>query len=124
MSNIAEKDHLLRKYVDNTLRAGMKRLIVLHSIKKHRTYPYALLKVLKKSDHIVIRKITKSEIYNILNSLEKKGLVKGELKRVGQKMQKMYHITPSGNAVLLETKGIIVKYLHELKILIADEFNE
>jgi len=89
-------------------------LKLLKCINDGEMYPYALLKDFKESKFGKF-KITKSDIYNAIASLEKKRYIK-IAKRKGAK--KYYRITSDGKEVLKESKKILLQTLHDIsKIL-------
>ena len=89
-------------------------LKLLKCINDGEMYPYALLKDFKESKFGKF-KITKSDIYNAIASLEKKRYIK-IAKRRGAK--KYYRITSDGKEVLKESKKILLQTLHDIsKIL-------
>jgi len=89
-------------------------LKLLKCINDGEMYPYALLKDFKESKFGKF-KITKSDIYNAIASLEKKRYIK-IAKRRGAK--KYYRITNEGKYVLKESKKILLQTLHDIsKIL-------
>jgi len=89
-------------------------LKLLKCINDGEMYPYAMLKDFKESKFGKF-KITKSDIYNAIASLEKKRYIK-IAKRKGAK--KYYRITSDGKEVLKESKKILLQTLHDIsKIL-------
>ena len=89
-------------------------LKLLKCINDGEMYPYALLKDFEES-RFGRFKVTKSDIYNAIASLEKKRYIK-IAKRKGAK--KYYRITNEGKYVLKESKKILLQTLHEIsKIL-------
>lgn len=112
----------MEKYIDGTFISGATKLIILGKIKHRSTYPYELYKQLKAHHFSPIRKISKSDVYNTLNALENKGLVRSESRLSGSKVQKKYSITPKGARVAKEAKKILAEHLSDIKRLIAYEF--
>lgn len=112
----------VHRYIDNTFKSGILKFVVLNSLSRQSTYPYELFKKLKKVNFGVLKDIQKSEIYNTLNSLEAKGLVKGESRLSGSKVQKEYRITSRGMKVALRARKIMVRNVSSIKRLIAYEF--
>ncbi len=111
-----------RRYIDETFVNGVAKLIILGKIRHHSTYPYEIYKQLRKHHFGPVKGISKSGIYNILNSLEKRGLVISESRLSGSKVQKKYSITNDGRRVSREAKIILTNHLNEIKRLINHEF--
>ncbi len=111
-----------RSYIDETFVNGVAKLIILGKVKHHSTYPYEIYKQLKKHHFGPVNCISKSGVYNILNSLEKNGLVSSEPTLFGSKVQKKYSITNDGKRVSSEAKVILTNHLNEIKKLINHEF--
>jgi len=89
-------------------------LKLLKCISNDEMYPYALLKDFEES-RFGRFKVTKSDIYNAIASLEKKRYIK-IAKRKGAK--KYYRITNEGKNVLKESKKILLQTLRDIsKIL-------
>jgi DNA-binding PadR family transcriptional regulator len=110
-----------RKYLDETMRKGIASIVVLIHIKKKSNYPYALMKAFKRSHHPILANMDKSQIYNILNALERDGFVKSRTKRVGGKSQKVYSVTPKGDAIVSSFKELFSRFVLEAKALIKSE---
>lgn len=113
-----------RKHLDGPMRRGIASIIVLHHIGKRSNYPYALLKTFKQSHHPILANMDKSQVYNILNALERDGFVKSRMKRIGGKTQKVYSITPKGEAVVSSFRELFSRFVLEAKGLIKSEFSE
>ena len=89
-------------------------LKLLKCISNDEMYPYAMLKDFEES-RFGRFKVTKSDIYNAIASLEKKRYIK-IAKRKGAK--KYYRITNEGKNVLKESKKILLQTLRDIsKIL-------
>jgi len=111
------------KYLDETMRKGMVSIVLLMLIKKKSTYPYAMMKAFKKSHHEMLRRMNKSQVYNILGALERDGFVKSRIKRAGLKEQKVYSTTKKGDAVASSFGKIFLRFFEEAKSLIKSEFS-
>ena len=112
------------KYLDETMRKGMVSIVLLMHIRKKSNYPYALMKTFKKSHHGILRRMNKSQVYNVLAALERDGFVRSRTRRVGLKEQKFYSITKKGNAVAASFRKIFLRFFEDAKILIRSEFSE
>lgn len=117
-----ETEPWIEKHIDSTFVNGVTKLIILGKISHKSTYPYELFKQLKKHHFGPVTDISKSDVYNVLNALESRGLVRSESKLSGAKVQKKYSITPKGAKVAKEAKKILTNHLDDIKKLIAYEF--
>lgn len=112
-------------YVDETMKKGIVSAIVIHHIKKNKgTYPYALMKEFKKSRHPFLSAMDKSQVYNLLNTLEHDGFVKSKASLVGSKVQKVYSVTPKGSAYASSFMKIFSGFISSAKELVRREFSE
>lgn len=114
----------VKGHVDRSFRKGVLNIIILNSIKKDNMHPYALLQKLKKARNPMVRYVKKSDVYNAINAMEKKGFVKGVAKLHGSVVQKKYRLTRYGERVVGESKKILAGHIAEMKKLIKAEFNE
>lgn len=119
-----EKDGELdiHRYVDDAFKSGILKFVILNAVCRKSTYPYDLYKRLKKVNFGILKDINKSEVYNILNSLEGKGLVKGASHLTGSKVQKEYRITKSGYRAAMRSRKVMAKNVSNIKRLIKYEF--
>lgn len=115
-------DGSIKKYIDERFVRGVTGLFIMASIKKKSTYPYALAKSLKGSKLEIFSGITKNDVYNILNSLEKKGYLKSMVVKGSSRSQKLYSITPGGRRVAEMAKKLLIKHIDATKKLIEKEF--
>ncbi len=102
-------------YIYNAFRHGLINIWLLKMIGKKRTYPYALVKTLKASKSEMLRRLSRCDIYNTLNALEKRGLVCSRPVFSGAKMRKEYRLTPRGRRLVREADSV--------RQQILDEFN-
>ena len=116
--DIREEVH---KYVDSTFKSGILKFIVLNALSKRSTYPYELYKRLRKVDFGMLRNVQKSEVYNVLNSLEAKGLVRSATHLIGAKVQKEYSATKEGRRVAVRSRKVMARNMMNVKRLIAYE---
>ena len=115
-------DESIKKYIDEKFVRGVTGLFIIASIKKKSTYPYALVKSLKGSKMEMFSGITKNDVYNILNSLEKKGYLKSRVVKGFSRAQKLYSITPGGRRVAETEKKLLIRHIDATKKLIEEEF--
>ena len=106
------------KHIDSSLRNWMLKFVILNKVSRKEIYPYDLYKKLKETDIPVFKGIKKSEVYNVFNSLESKGLIKGEAKMSGKRMQKEYTITKKGSGVNAMIKKKMKKNIENIKMLV------
>ena len=112
----------MHRFVDETFKGGILKFATLNMINKHHTYPYKLYKKMKTFHFGVLSHVEKSEVYNALNSLETKGLVKSRIHLKGSKVQKEYSLTPIGKKVLTRSRKAMLANLRNIKKLINYEF--
>ncbi len=95
---------------------------ILRSIRDPKgTNPYTLWKELEKKSYFVRfgkKGNLKSEIYNMINSLEKSGHIKSIQKIENGRLKNYYTLTAKGRKVLLSAKGIFKKHFNELDALL------
>jgi DNA-binding PadR family transcriptional regulator len=112
--------------IDKGMKKGILKVMVLSYIATKKTYPYALLKKMNEftsihAGHSAFGDITKSDMYNIVSSLEKGGFVRSRTQLKGNKVQKMFAITTKGNAVIKNKNRIIGNMIKELTMLVKEE---
>ncbi len=110
--------------IDKKILKGMHTMIVLTHIEKKSTYPYALLKRFRASRHPMLSGISKSELYNILGSLEHQGYVRGKVVLAGSKVQKVYSITPKGDDVAKSFRRVFFSFIRSASKIITGAFSE
>ncbi len=105
--------------IGSSMKKGILKLMLMRAIAKGNDYPYAILKILKQHRHVPFQ-ITKNEIYNALNALEKRGYVKSSSALIGGKVQKHYKLTPQGRSMVHRSKRIILQLIKEMKLLVSE----
>ncbi|MDE1857329.1 MAG: PadR family transcriptional regulator [Candidatus Micrarchaeota archaeon] len=110
------------RMIDDNLRKGIANVIVLKQLQRDKTYPYAMLKKFRQSKHRIMQDITKSDIYNILNSLEKEGFVKSRVVSGGPRPQRSYTLTKKGRRVVLRAGRILRDMITSMRALVLSEF--
>lgn len=78
---------------------------LLWYISKNRTYGYELIKRLDAEEKF--RVVSASQMYPMLKSLTKQGLVSVEREMQGRRARKVYRITAAGRAALAKAKKCI-----------------
>ncbi len=116
-----DKDALFKKF-DAAMMHGALKLIVLAHLRDSGTYPYAMLKHFKGSGHSFLAGMGKSEMYNIINSLEKEGFVSYRIVKKGARSQKHYALTPKGRKVIGTSKQIMTRAMGDFRKLVKSEF--
>ncbi len=111
-----EYDKDLDNYVYSAFRHGLINIWLLKIIGKHETYPYALVKACSKSRSKILKRFGKSDVYNALNALEKRGLVRSAARLRGARLRKEYRLTAKGRRLLYT--------VDKVRKQIMDEFNE
>ena len=107
----------IRKTVESSLRNWMLKSIILNKVSRKESYPYDFYKKLKEADISLFKGVKKSEVYNVFNSLESKGLIKGEAKMSGKRMQREYAITKKGARVNAMIRRKMKKNIENIKML-------
>lgn len=102
-------------HADKDVMKGIVSMIILNHVREKRVYPYALLKMFRKSPHMMMHTLGKSDIYNVFDSLEHKGLVRSRAVLVGSKVQKRYEITRKGASFLNEVRRIRGQLINLIK---------
>lgn len=115
------KDSIFKR-LDAAMMHGALKFIVLAHISDSGAYPYALLKHFRDSGHSRFAHIGKSEMYNIINSLEKEGFVSHRVVKKGARLQKHYALTPKGRKVLSTSKQILTRAMDDFRKLVKSEF--
>ncbi len=110
--------------LDRDMAKGIMKIVVLSCIKKSKTYPYALLRQMKKHGSPIADLVSKSDVYNITTALERDGFIRGRTKLSGKKALKIYTITEKGAKVVRNKDIIFKRTFDDFRKLIRDEFNE
>ena len=116
-------DAEIRNHIDKSFMSGILKLMILRKIKHGNDYPYSIMKEFECNPHAPMKNITKNDVYNTLNALEKGGYVKSSSRKMGNKIQKRYVLTASGRKMVIKSRKAIIKHIKEAKKLVA-EFNE
>ncbi len=111
-------------YFDSAFRRGIAKVIILNYLAKHKSHPYAILKGLKKVPSPAIARLSKSDIYNIISSLENEGYITSRVLLSGAKAKKIYTVTAKGGKVAHNSKRILLRHILAMKNLVKEEFNE
>lgn len=113
-------------HLDKEMKRGIAKVIILSYIRQNKTYPYAVLKFLKSAKlmhgHTEFENYTKSDIYNMIASLEKDGYIRSKTQMKGNKVQKIFSLTAKGESVVKNKDRIFVGMIKEMKRLIEEEF--
>ncbi len=108
---------------DRAVARGVAKIIILSYIRKTKTYPYELLKHIRKRNGYLADFVTKNDIYNMTMALEKGGFIKSRTKLSGNKVQKIYTITSKGERIVKHKDRLIGNMILEIKRLVKEEFN-
>jgi DNA-binding PadR family transcriptional regulator len=115
-------------YEDKDIRKGMLKIMILGYVRKHRTYPYQLLKAIRSLTALhgnnMCRHLTKNDVYNLTNSLENAGYLKSKVVLNGNKAKKVFTLTRRGKTVVKNKDKIISYMVVEMKRLAKEEFND
>ncbi|RLI75963.1 PadR family transcriptional regulator [Archaeoglobales archaeon] len=113
MYNVKERVEKAMKKLKKELRSGIYSYLVLSFLHKNRKmHGYAIR---KEFERVSNGKVVPSEgaLYDILKSLQKLKLIKGEWVEAGGRLRRCYEITSFGKQVLEETK-VEIELLKEL----------
>lgn len=117
---ISESQSISR--VNTGLRNEILKMILLLYLEKHVEYPYSLLKSLRARKISMLESMTKNDLYNALNSLEKQGLIKGKSLKMGLVTHRHYRLTLSGREIAGMYKKNMIKSILEVKKFIERKF--
>ncbi len=102
-----------KNFIDDKLKHTILMVRVLHLLKTNKkAYPYDLLKRMKDKRNPIFCDLDKNDVYNAMNALEAKDLIK-YISAKGDK--KYYKITLKGITLLKSSKLLLVKHLRELQ---------
>jgi DNA-binding PadR family transcriptional regulator len=68
----------------------------------------------------MLASLTKNDLYNAINSLEKRGFIRSRPIMKGLIMQKHYELTQKGRRVVRESKRIMIRYFLEVKKMMRE----
>ncbi len=91
-----------RKAFERHIVRHMFPTFLLWYISKHKAHGYGLIKQLESEEGF--RVVTASQIYPVLKSLMKRGLISQELAMQGRRARKVYRITRKGAAALAQAR--------------------
>jgi DNA-binding PadR family transcriptional regulator len=117
-----KNNDFLRMGLDASFRQSMLKIMVMGHLKRHGAYPYAMLKHFKSVGWPGLSKLKKSDIYNVINSLEEEGFVRYSVFMDGARMHKRYRLTAKGMKVMKASKRIGLRALADVRRLIESEF--
>ena len=109
-----------RKHMDKAMRGGLMKLVLMRAIARANDYPYAMLKALRCHKHLPFGAVTKNEVYNALNALEKRGYMRSKSILAKGKVQKHYTLTAQGRSVVRRSRRIILQLIKEMKLLVSE----
>ena len=72
------------------------KVFLLQHLSRQSGYPYGLLKAIKNKHIWVLHGLTKNDLYNTINSLEKKGFIRSKYVSKSARSQRHYLLTPKG----------------------------
>ncbi len=111
------------KTFDSQLLSGVYKMIILYHMRGKGTYPYSLYKHLTEHMRPGMPKVSKSDLYNIVASLEREGFIKSKTVRNGAVVHKYYTLTERGSAVVKNSRKIAMEAFEKVRQLIKDELN-
>ncbi len=120
---MAAKMGIMGKSFDSNLLSGVYKMIILHHMRGKGTYPYKLYKQLLSHMRPGMPHLSKSDLYNIMSSLEKDGFAKSRAIREGAVVHKYYTLTKKGSIVVRNSRKIARDAFERTRKLIRDELN-
>lgn len=97
---------ILRKFF-----LGFIQIHILHHAKKAPFYGAWMIEELKEHGY----DMSPGTLYPILHSMESNGILQKEDRLVDGKIRKYYHITASGDEVLIEARKKAYELFHEIQ---------
>lgn len=97
---------ILRKFF-----LGFIQIHILHHAKKEPFYGAWMIEELKEHGY----DMSPGTLYPILHSMESNGILQKEDRLVDGKIRKYYHITASGDEVLIEARKKAYELFHEIQ---------
>ena len=77
----------------------LKVMVIMH-LSRHGGYPYALLKAIQGKKIWMLRSVTKSDLYNAIAFLEKRGFIRSKTMLKGAVARKNYFLTMKGKGIV------------------------
>ncbi len=107
-------------YISRGYRNEVLKIILLSHLSRKEEYPYALFKVIQKRKVWFLRGVTKSDLYNALNSLEKHEYIKSKTIVRGTHARKNYTLTPEGKRIVKAWKMAMIKSFAEIVKMMSE----
>lgn len=105
--------------MNTKLLKGSLDTILLKLLSDHKEmYGYEIAQKVENLTHGEL-KITEGALYPALHRLEAKGLVNAEIRNIGNRMRKYYHLTKLGKKESLQEIERIQSFIQNLTILLA-----
>ncbi len=123
MRSKALKPHFLGRAFDARMLSGVYKIVILHHMKGKGMYPYRLYKQFSSHVRPGMPKLSKSDLYNLVTSLEKEGFIRGKAERSGAVVHKYYTTTKKGAVLVKNSKKIVAEAFGKMQQLIRDELN-
>ncbi len=120
---MSAKAYGMEKVFDAQMLSGVYKIIILHHMKGSGTYPYKLYKHLNEHLRPGMQKVSKSDLYNLVASLEKGGFIRSRTIHTGAVVHKHYTLTKKGASIVKNSRGILMDALGKVQQLIKDELN-
>ncbi len=101
-------------YITKGYRNEVLKLVLLSYLSKKQGYPYDLFKKMQRGKDWFLHGLTKSDLYNALNSLEKHGYIKGKITVSASHARKNYTVTASGRKIVKAAKKAMITSLGDI----------
>lgn len=102
------------KYMSKGFKKDILKVMLLTHLSRGAGYPYALLKAVKNKKIWIMEGMTKNDVYNTMNALEKQGFIKGKRMRQGAIMRKNYLLTQKGRRIARASKREMMRSFREV----------
>lgn len=120
---MAAKLYIMGRAFDAQLLSGVYKMIILHHMRGSGTYPYKLYKQLNEHLRPGMPRLSKSDLYNLVASLEKEGFIKSRAVHSGAVVHKYYTPTKKGAILVRNSRKIAIEAFEKVQQLIKDELN-
>lgn len=117
------EEGLFKQKFDELLKPRLLKIAILVHLGKQGMHPYAMLKHFKNEGWPGFSKLKKSDVYNVIKSLEDEGFIKYRTVKSGARVQKRYELTAKGTRVMKSSKKIISKAFADMRSLLESEFS-
>ncbi len=112
------------KHIDSSFKRGVAKVVILNYLRKQKAHPYAILTALKRIPSPIMKDLSKSDVYNLISSLENDGFITARVMLSGAKAKKVYSVTAKGTKVARGARRVLLGHVIAMKKLLKEEFHE